>query len=160
MSVIADLRLFIPARWSARAASRLSRRGPSTIGRSELTNDVPHVVSLQSFADTRVATRTRIVSDLLMSLDHSYEGPRCQVPAVSEIDCAHLHSRRRSGPCQVLGPRRWPPLSRCQSHLHWCASAHDRIPSRAGGCRFAWSSTQTTTNSYSCQSQRTDHQIT
>jgi len=57
---------------------------------------------------------------------------------------------------QEPGPRRrLPHVQIKQERSRSWVSARSSIVSRAGGCRFAWSSTQTTTNSYSCQSQRT-----
>ena|SRR5262245_52746739 len=90
---------------------------------------------------------------------HSYEGSCCQVLSKFPDRYAHLRCRRRT-----------PAKSRARvgGRVHHHADNNARVLwasgrtklSRAGGCRFAWSSTQATTNSYSCQSQRTDHHIT
>ena len=58
-------------------------------------SNVPQIDSLQRLADLRSAIVSGIVSDLLMLLDHSYEGSRCQVPCSSRDRCAHLHCCRR-----------------------------------------------------------------
>ena len=70
-----------------------------------------------------LVSSVRIMSDLSMSRDHSYEGSRCQVPAVSEID---MHT---SIVAAEAGPRKSRARAggaTCSDHTRALASVSER----------------------------------